>query len=162
MNALPSMSLEGKVAVVTGAGSGIGRAISLRFAEEGARIAALEDLDVRTGEEARATENRLANAGAELDEAYRRALIAEERIAELEASTARDLERCCEMVIHHGLATGHADTVSDLLAEVLGQYEEHRIPGRCRNCGAKLISAGDFCQCCLAAEMPSIAEDDNQ
>jgi len=32
------MRLEGKVAVITGSGQGIGRAIALRFAQEGARI----------------------------------------------------------------------------------------------------------------------------
>src|SRR5271166_1976337 len=32
--------LRGKVVVITGAGAGIGRATALRFAEEGARIAA--------------------------------------------------------------------------------------------------------------------------
>lgn len=36
------MRLNGKVAVITGAGSGIGRAAALRFAEEGARVVVAE------------------------------------------------------------------------------------------------------------------------
>jgi NAD(P)-dependent dehydrogenase (short-subunit alcohol dehydrogenase family) len=42
--------LSGKVAVVTGAGSGIGRALALRFAAEGMRVA-VADLDAPAGEE---------------------------------------------------------------------------------------------------------------
>jgi 3-oxoacyl-[acyl-carrier protein] reductase len=44
------MRIEDRTFVVTGAGSGIGREISVRFAKEGARIAAL-DLNLGTAEE---------------------------------------------------------------------------------------------------------------
>lgn len=44
------MKIENKVVVVTGAGSGIGREISVRFADAGARIAAV-DLNPETAEE---------------------------------------------------------------------------------------------------------------
>ena len=51
--------LDGKVAVVTGAGGGLGRAISTRFADEGAAIVC-QDLDEAT---MKATVDAVVSAG---------------------------------------------------------------------------------------------------
>ena len=37
-----------------------------------------------------------------------------------------ELEYCCKMVLDHGLATGHADTIMDLMEEVLSQVLDLR------------------------------------
>jgi NAD(P)-dependent dehydrogenase (short-subunit alcohol dehydrogenase family) len=52
MSKLSERRLNGQVAIVTGAGSGIGRATSVRFANEGADIVA-NDVDEKTAEETR-------------------------------------------------------------------------------------------------------------
>jgi 3-oxoacyl-[acyl-carrier protein] reductase len=54
--------LEGKVAVITGAGRGIGRATAIRFAREGAAVA-LNDLDAEPAEE---TASLVKEAGGEV------------------------------------------------------------------------------------------------
>jgi D-sorbitol dehydrogenase (acceptor) len=57
------MRLEGKRAIVTGGGSGIGRGISLRFAQEGATVM-VADLDLAAAE---AVAREIASAGGSAD-----------------------------------------------------------------------------------------------
>lgn len=54
-----SMNLEGKVALVTGAGSGLGKAAALRLAQAGAKVAALG----RTKDDLKATVDKIVAAG---------------------------------------------------------------------------------------------------
>src|SRR6266853_80224 len=60
------MRFEGQVAVVTGAGRGIGRAIALRFASEGARVACVS----RTEENAKKTADEISDLRSESAKAY--------------------------------------------------------------------------------------------
>ncbi len=60
------MRFEGQVAVVTGAGRGIGRAIALRFASEGAHVACVS----RTEENAKKTADEINDLRSESAKAY--------------------------------------------------------------------------------------------
>ena len=76
------MRFEGQVAVVTGAGRGIGRAIALRFASEGARVACVS----RTEENAKKTADEINGLRSESAKAY-----------------AVDVARSCELCKKSGL-----------------------------------------------------------
>ena len=58
------MRLQGKVAVITGAGSGIGRGISLRFAEEGAAVVCADLNEASARETAQMVQGRDGKAAA--------------------------------------------------------------------------------------------------
>ena len=62
----PAGKLEGKVAIITGADSGIGRAVAVHFAREGAKVAMLYLSEEKEGQDARQTEEEIRKAGGEV------------------------------------------------------------------------------------------------
>ncbi len=71
------MELSGKHAVVTGGGSGIGRALARRFAKEGARGVVVADLDAKSAQAVAAEIGGLGVGVDVADEAQVRALVAQ-------------------------------------------------------------------------------------
>jgi len=78
------MALDGKVALVTGAGSGIGKAAALRLAQAGARVAALS----RSGDELERVVSQIKGAGGEA-----RAVAADISVVEDMQRAYRDVEQ---------------------------------------------------------------------
>jgi 3-oxoacyl-[acyl-carrier protein] reductase len=133
------MKLDGKIALVTGGGSGIGRAIALTFAQEGARVV-VNDLKLGAARETLATiesggaQGRAIQADvadsrqvramfAEVDEAFggldvlvNNAGIAETEPGEAERRSARGEARMQELLSGQGIRT-HWDITQELSDE---------------------------------------------
>ena len=103
------MKLEGRVAWVTGGGSGLGRAISERFAAEGARVA-VTDLQPET---AKATVAGLPGAG---HIALAGDVSASARVAEMAAEIAKSFGRLDVLVNNAGVDRTPGDASDRLLA----------------------------------------------
>ena len=140
------MKLEGRVALVTGGGSGIGRAISLLFAEEGARVivndlrlsAAQETVDlmgprksagravqadVSDSGQVRAMFAEIAQGGGALDILVNNAGIASASAEERKGITDKMEARIAEMLSGQGIAT-HLD-----VTQTMSDESWHRVIG---------------------------------
>ena len=93
------MRLEGQVAVVTGAGRGIGRAIALRFAHEGARVACVS----RTEENAKKIADEINNLQSESAKAYAVDVADHEAVQKMASRILEDFGRADILVNNAGV-----------------------------------------------------------
>jgi NAD(P)-dependent dehydrogenase (short-subunit alcohol dehydrogenase family) len=156
------MRLDGKVALITGAGSGIGRATALRFAQEGAAVVAV-DVDLASAE---ATARQVAADGAKAIAV--RADVASAADSESMVATAEDQFGRLDVVFNNA-GISHADdgdaqsTTEDIWdltmnVNVKGVFFgcKYGIPALRRAGGGSIINTASFVAL-LGAATPQLA-----
>jgi len=139
------MRLQGKVAVVTGAALGIGRATAIRFAEEGARVVVTDVLDV----EGRGLAEALRSTGADA-EFWRLDVANEQQVIDVIAAVAARFGRLDVLVNNAGIsgASRPTDQISEaewdrvMAVNVKGVFfcTKHAVPHMRRAGGGSIIN----------------------
>ncbi len=93
------MRFEGQVAIITGAGRGIGRAIALRFANEGARVACVS----RTEKNAKKIAHEINATGGDAAKAYAVDVADHEAVQKTAARIVEDFGRADILVNNAGI-----------------------------------------------------------
>lgn len=119
--------LEGKVALVTGAAMGIGRATALLLAKEGARVV-LADIDEQQGNE---TSRMIEEAGGEVF--FARTDVSKSEDVEAAINTAVDTFGSIN-VLHNNAAIALGATVVDTTDELWNQVLDVNLGGIYRGC----------------------------